>query len=265
MGESIIKDNHTVLFVDDDEDLLSTFEAIMSKRYNILTCNSAEAALQILESQPVDIVVTDIMMPRTNGLDLCSTIKGQMQTSHIPVILLSARRDDSSSIDGYQHGADGYLTKPCNFSVLSAMIGNLLKRQAVKSADFRKQLVFEVKDIDYTSTDKKFLQQAIDVVNEHIGDAEFTQTDFVNAMNVSRTILTEKLKSLTGFTPIAFIMNARLTLAYKMLMEQEDKIRVSDLAYSVGFNDAKYFSKRFRAKYGKSPKELINDKTDNVT
>lgn len=265
MGESIIKDNHTVLFVDDDEDLLSTFEAIMSKRYNILTCNSAEAALRILESQPVDIVVTDIMMPQTDGLDLCATIKGQMQTSHIPVILLSARKDDSSSIDGYQHGADGYLTKPCNFSVLSAMIGNLLKRQAVKSADFRKQLVFEVKDIDYTSTDKKFLQQAIDVVNEHIGDAEFTQTDFVNAMNVSRTILTEKLKSLTGFTPIAFIMNARLTLAYKMLMEQEDKIRVSDLAYSVGFNDAKYFSKRFRAKYGKSPKELIHDKTDNMT
>lgn len=84
-------------------------------------------------------------------------------------------------------------------------------------------------------------------------------------MNVSRTILTEKLKSLTGFTPIAFIMNARLTLAYKMLIEQEDKIRVSDLAYSVGFNDAKYFSKRFKAKYGKSPKELIHDKTDNMT
>jgi YesN/AraC family two-component response regulator len=200
------------------------------------------------------------MMPGMDGLELCSRIKNRVETSHIPVILLTAKRDDSSSIEGYQHGADGYLMKPCNFSVLSAMIGNLIKKQENKSADFRKQLVFEVKDIDYTSTDKKFLQQAIDVVNDHIADSEFSQTDFVNAMNVSRTVLTDKLKSLTGFTPTAFILNARLTLSYKIVMEENDKIRVSDLAYSVGFSDAKYFSKKFKSKFGKSPKEVMDEK-----
>lgn len=260
MGEHIVKDDHTVLLVDDNEDLLSTFAAIMSKRFNVLTCNSAVNALKILDSEAVDVVVADVMMPDMDGFELCSKIKGQVQTSHIPVILLTALKDDKSSIEGYSHGADGYLTKPCNFSVLSAMIANLLKKQARKSEDFRKQLVFEIKDIDYTSMDKKFLQKAIDIVNNHIADADFSQTDFVNAMNVSRTVLTEKLKSLTGFTPSAFILNARLTLAYKLVMEQRDKMRVSDLAYSVGFSDPKYFSKKFKERYGKSPKQMMDEK-----
>lgn len=259
LGEHIIKDEHTVLFVDDNDDLLSTFSAIMSKRFNVLTCNSAEKAMKLLDSEPVDVVVSDVMMPDGDGLELCSKIKGQVQTCHIPVILLTVLKDENSSIQVYSHGADGYLTKPCSFSVLSAMINNLIKKQVNKSEDFRKQLVFEVKDMDYTSMDKKFLQKAMDIVNEHIADADFSQSDFVNAMCVSRTVLTEKLKILTGFTPSAFILNIRLTLAYKLAVEQRDKPRVSDLAYSVGFSDAKYFSKKFKERYGKSPKSMMEE------
>ncbi len=263
MGESIIKDeHHTVLLADDNADVLSSFGAILSKSFNVRSCTNAQKAMEILRSGGADIVVADIMMPEVNGFELCKMIKGSVETSHIPVILLTGRQDEQSSIEGYSCGADGFLTKPCNFSVLTAMIRNLLRKQESKSADFRRQLVFEVKDIDYTSMDKKFLQQAIDVVNAHIADSEFEQNDFVDAMNVSRTVLTEKLKSLTGFTPMAFIVNARLTLAYKLLMEEEDKIRVSDLAYTVGFNDAKYFSKKFKAKFGKSPKEIIDEKNN---
>lgn len=263
MGESIIKDeHHTVLLVDDNADVLSSFGAILSKSFNVRSCTNAEQAMEILRSGGADIVVADVMMPGVNGYELCSKIKGSIETSHIPVILLTGRTDEQAGVEGWQSGADGFLTKPCNFSVLTAMIRNLLRKQESKSADFRKQLVFEVKDIDYTSMDKKFLQQAIDVVNSHIADSEFDQSAFVDAMNVSRTVLTEKLKSLTGFTPMAFIVNARLTLAYKLLMEENDKIRVSDLAYTVGFNDAKYFSKKFKAKFGKSPKEIIDEKNN---
>lgn len=260
IGENIIKDNHNVLFVDDNEDLLATYSAIMSKRFNIQTCDSGQKALESIKAGKIDLVVADLMMPGMGGLDLCSEIKENVETCHIPVIILTAKKDDSSSIEGYEHGADGYLTKPCNFSVLSAMISNLIKKQENKSADFRKQLVFDVKDIDYTSMDKKFLQRAIDVVNEHIADSEFSLADFVGQMSVSRTVLAEKLKSLTGFTPAAFILNARLTLSYKLISEENDKIRVSDLAYSVGFSDAKYFSKKFKAKFGKSPKEMMDEK-----
>lgn len=261
LGENIIKDeHHTVLLVDDNEEVLSSFSAILSKRFSMLTCSSAEEALKLLDSHSIDVVVSDVMMPGMNGLELCHRIKESVETSHIPVILLTGRSTEQASTEAYDCGADGFVTKPCNFSVLAAMIRNLIRKQERKSADFRKQLVFEVSDIDYTSMDKQFLQKAIDVVNAHISDSEFNQTDFVEEMNVSRTVLTEKLKSLTGFTPVAFIVNSRLTLAYKLIMEESDKIRVSDLAYSVGFNDPKYFSKKFRAKYGKSPKEISDEK-----
>ena len=139
------------------------------------------------------------------------------------------------------------------------MINNLIGKQEKMSEDFRKQLVFEVRDLDYTSVDKQFLQKAIDVVNAHIADSEFSQTDFVREMSVSRTVLTEKLKNLTGFTPSAFILNTRLTLAYKLLCEEQGNIRVSDLAYSVGFSDAKYFSKCFKSKYKRSPREIMEE------
>lgn len=124
----------------------------------------------------------------------------------------------------------------------------------------RCQLVFDIKEIDYTPLNIKFMQKAVDVANEHIGDSEFRQADFAEAMAVSKTVLTEKLKQLTGLTPAAFLMNARLTLAHKIIMDDTERMRVSDLAYSVGFSDAKYFSKKFKSKYGKTPREMLNEK-----
>ena len=259
IGEDVIKENYTVLCVDDSQDLCDLFNVILSKRFNVITCGSAEEAIEILSGNPVDVVVTDVMMPGMNGMDLCSYIKEHIEYSHIPVILLTAKKDDDSSIEGYRHGADGYLTKPCNFAVLSAMISNLMRKREKQIADLRTQLVFEVKDGEYTSIDKQFLEKAVGVVGDHISDESFSQSDFAAEMAVSKTVLTEKMKSLTGFTPVAFIINTRLAVAYKTILKETGKIRVSDLAYSVGFADAKYFSKSFKAKFGKSPKELIDE------
>lgn len=259
IGEDVIKENYTVLCVDDSQDLCDLFNVILAKRFNVITCGSAEEAIEILSGNPVDVVVTDVMMPGMNGMDLCSYIKEHIEYSHIPVILLTAKKDDDSSIEGYRHGADGYLTKPCNFAVLSAMISNLMRKREKQIADLRTQLVFDVKDGEYTSIDKQFLEKAVKVVDDHISDESFSQSDFAAEMAVSKTVLTEKMKSLTGFTPVAFIINTRLAVAYKTILKETGKIRVSDLAYSVGFADAKYFSKSFKAKFGKSPKELIDE------
>jgi|GEM_PF-555001 len=124
----------------------------------------------------------------------------------------------------------------------------------------KRRLVVEMKDIDYTSDDKNFVQKAIEVVNNHISDDNFYLEDFCREMGVSRTILTNRLKELTGFTPTGFVLNARLSLAYKIISEGKEKMRVSDLAYAVGFSDAKYFSKKFKARYGKTPKEMMTNK-----
>ena len=130
----------------------------------------------------------------------------------------------------------------------------------------RNQPVFEVEKLEYTSMDEKFMRQAMACVNAHIDDCEFAQADFTREMNMSRTILTEKLKSLTGLTPAAFIIDVRLRAAYHLLEEQK-KMRIADLAYASGFNDPKYFSTCFRKKFGFSPKEFIdrlNEKGDKI-
>lgn len=247
---------HTLLVVDDNKELCLLFSNLLSHYFNVKTANDGHAAINILEQGGVDLVVSDIMMPGMDGIELCRYIKHRLEFSHIPVILLTARRAEESQIEGYNSGADAYISKPCNFSLLYAQITNCLERQKRRSADFRKQVVFEVNKPGYTPIDEQFLQRAIDCVNAHISDSEFGQTEFVNEMGVSRSVLTEKLKSLTGLTPSAFVTNVRLTTACKFLTEQ-NKVRINELAFAVGFNDPKYFSTCFKKKYGMTPKEFI--------
>ncbi len=261
LNETVVKSEAVVLFVDDSEDLTELFDGIMSRRFNVRTCNSAAEALEILGKEHIDAVVSDVAMPGMDGMELCSRIKQDKTLSHIPVILLTAKTGDNYSIEGYQSGADGYLTKPCNYSVLSALIHNLLEKQARADALSEDRMVFELKDVEYTSSDKVFLQKAMDLVNGHIGDSEFDLPQFAEAMAISRTVLTEKFKELAGTSPMLFLLNARLQAAYRMISERSDNFRVSDIAYSVGFSDAKYFSKRFKAKFGISPKELKEKST----
>lgn len=256
LNETVVKSEKVVLFVDDSEDLTELFDGIMSRRFDVRTCNSASEALEILGKEHVDAVVSDVAMPVMDGLELCSRIKQDKTLRHIPVILLTAKTGDNYSIEGYQSGADGYLTKPCNYSVLSALIHNLLEKQVRSDVISEDKMFFELKDVEYTSSDKVFLQKALDLVNEHISDSEFDLPQFAESMATSRTVLTEKFKELAGTSPMLFLLNARLQVAYKMISERSDNFRVSDIAYSVGFSDAKYFSKRFKAKFGISPKDL---------
>ena len=246
----------TILLVDDNYDFLKFLSESLARKYHVLKATNGKQALNVLEKEDIDLVVSDIMMPEMDGIELCRYIKNKFEYCHIPVILLTAKRAEESQIEGYNSGADGYISKPCNFSLLYAQIMNCLKRQERKGADFRKQVVFEVDKLEYTSLDETFLQRAIDCVNAHLNDVEFGQAEFVSEMGASRTVLTEKLKSLTGLTPSAFILNVRLTAACK-LMDGRSKIRITDLAVAVGFNDPKYFSTCFKKKYGMTPKEYM--------
>ena len=248
--------DYTLLIVDDNEELCMLFSNLLSNYFRVKTAINGRQALEVLQEGGIDLVVSDIMMPEMDGIELCRYIKNKFEYCHIPVILLTAKRAEESQIEGYNSGADGYISKPCNFSLLYAQIMNCLKRQERKGADFRKQVVFEVDKLEYTSLDETFLQRAIDCVNAHLNDVEFGQVEFVSEMGASRTVLTEKLKSLTGLTPSAFVLNVRLTAACK-LMDGQSKIRITDLAVAVGFNDPKYFSTCFKKKYGMTPKEYM--------
>lgn len=246
----------TLLLVEDNDDLLGLMIRLLQGKYHILKANNGLEALDVLGKEEVDLIVSDVMMPVMNGMELCRRVKTTFETCHIPLILLTAKTGDEDHVEGYEAGADGYICKPLRLSILLAKIDNLLKRRKRMGVDFRKQLVFEAKELNYTSMDEAFIQKAIDCVNSHLDDCDFEHAQFIAEMGMARTTLADKLKLLTGLTPSGFISNVRLQAACR-LIDEKKKIRIADLAYAVGFNDPKYFSSCFKKKFGLSPTEYM--------
>lgn len=246
-----------LLLVEDNEELLQLMTRLLQREYNILTATDGVQATKLLEDNEIDLIVSDIMMPEMDGVELCRYVKGKLEISHIPIILLTAKNKQEDRADAYEVGADAFITKPFNLPVLHARIRNLLKYKQRMAKDFKKQLVFEVKELNYTSIDEEFLQRAIDCVNRHLEDSEFDQLQFVEDMNTSKSTLYKKLKSLTGLNTSAFIRNIRMKAACTIMEEKSSSIRVSELAYAVGFNDPKYFSSCFKKEFGMLPTEYM--------
>ena len=248
-----------ILIAEDDSELRQLFSHVLIKNGYSVTgvCNGKEA-LDALDKGYYDLIISDIMMPEMTGLEMLSCIREDVATSHIPVILLTAKSAEESQIEGWQAGADGYVCKPFSMKLLTTQIVECLKKVERKGADFRKQIVLDVDDLEYTSMDETFLRRAIDCVNAHYKNCDFDLPEFVSAMGTSKTVLTEKLKALTGMSPGAFINNVRMTVAYKALSENKPDLRISDVAFSVGFNDPKYFSSCFKKKYGVTPKAFLD-------
>lgn len=246
---------HTLLVVEDNEELLQLMVRLLRRDYNVITAENGKEAVTVVDNEDIDLIVTDIMMPVMDGIELCKYVKNRLEISHIPVILLTAKNKEEDRAEAYEVGADAFISKPFNLAVLHARIRNLLKSKERTAHDFKNQLVFEVKDLNYTSLDEDFMQRAIDCVNRHLEDCEFDQPQFVDEMGTSKSTLYKKLKSLTGLNTSAFIRNIRLKAACRIMEEKGSAVRISDLAYAVGFNDPKYFSSCFKKEFGMLPTE----------
>ena len=243
---------YTILLVEDNDELCQMMRRLLKKDYNVLTAANGEEACRVLAEERVSLIVTDVMMPVMDGYELIRFVKGSIDYSHIPVIILTAKHNMDDLKYGFEIGADAFLAKPFNLSVLYARIRNLLKTNERRAKDFKNQLVLEMNDLNYESADESFLKKAMECVNSHLSDPDFDVPQFADEMSVSKTTLYKKLKSLTGMSPNSFIRNIRLKASCK-IMETHRDIRVSELAYSVGFNDPKYFSICFRREFGMSP------------
>ncbi|MCD7933561.1 MAG: ATP-binding protein [Tannerellaceae bacterium] len=248
---------HSLLLVEDNDSLLSLMFKLLSRDYHVYTAVNGVEALSIIEKEEIDLVVSDIMMPVMDGVELCKKIKNTIEFSHIPVLLLTAKKQEEDRIEAYESGADGFISKPFNLSLLHARIQNLLKKKEQYARDFKKQIVFEVQDMEYTSMDEEFLEKAIQCVHRHLKDIDFDQAQFIEEMHTSKSTLYKKLKSLTGLNTSGFIRNIRLKAACKLMEEKGNTIRVSELAYAVGFNDPKYFSACFKKEFGMLPSEYM--------
>lgn len=255
---------HSILVVEDNEELLQLMVKLLSREYNVLKAENGKEGVIILENEDIHLIVTDVMMPEMNGIEFCRYVKGNLEISHIPVILLTAKNKEEDRAEAYEVGADAFITKPFNLAVLHARIRNLLKYKERMAHDFKNQLVFEVKDLNYTSLDEDFIQRAIECVNQHLTDYDFDQPRFAEEMMTSKSTLYKKLKSLTGLNTSAFIRNVRLKAACRIMEEKGNLIRISELAYAVGFSDPKYFSACFKKELGMLPTEYVERFIQNV-
>ena len=246
----------SILVVEDNEELLQLVHRLLDKEYHIHTAMNGKEALVVLEHEKIDLIVSDIMMPEMDGIELCKILKNTLDYSHIPIVILTAKTDEIDRADAYESGADAFISKPFNMNVLHARIKNLLKSRERVALDFKSQLVFEIKELHYTNMDEMFLKKAIDTVNQHLDDSVFDQQQFSEEMNVSKSTLYNKLKTLTGLNTSAFITNIRMKAACR-IMDQHKSIRISELAYSVGFNDPKYFSSCFKKEFNMRPSEYM--------
>ena len=250
------KSEYSLLLVEDNEDLLALMVKLLEREYSVYTAHNGKEAIRMIESNDIDLIVSDVMMPEMNGVELCRYVKGNFDICHIPIILLTAKNKEEDRIEAYESGADGFLSKPFNLSLLHARIKNLLRGKERTARDFKKQLVFEAQELNYTSLDEDFLQRAINCVQKHLDNSEFDQQQFMEEMATSKSTLYKKLKSLTGLNTSAFIRNIRLKAACQII-EDKKRVRISELAYAVGFNDPKYFSACFRKEFGMLPSEYM--------
>jgi len=264
-GESAVSAvSHSLLIVEDNEELLQLMTKLLGTDYIVHTANNGKEAIDVVEQEEIDLIVSDVMMPEMDGIEFCRYIKNKFETSHIPVVLLTAKNKEEDRVEAYESGADGFISKPFNLSVLHARISNLLRSRERVGKDFKKQLVFEAKELNYTSVDEDFLQRAIDCVNRHLDDPEFDQVQLLEELHMTKSTFFRKLKSLTGLTYLSFIRNIRMKAACR-IMEEKKSIRISELAYAVGYNDPRYFSNSFKKEFGMQPSEYMERFTSNGT
>lgn len=247
---------YNLLVVEDNEELLYLIERLLSVEYNVHTASNGKEGLSVVANNDIHLIISDVMMPVMDGIEFCRSIKGSIDTSHIPVILLTAKNQEEDKVEAYESGADGFINKPFSLSVLHARIRNLLSTREKMTKQFRKQLVFEAQDMNYTSMDEDFLKKAISCVESHLDDPDFNQQQFADELNISRSTSFRKLKSLTGLNFPAFVNNIRMKAACR-IMEENKNVKVSEVAYAVGYNDPRYFTVCFKKEIGVTPLEYL--------
>jgi signal transduction histidine kinase/ligand-binding sensor domain-containing protein/DNA-binding response OmpR family regulator len=249
-------EKYTILVVEDNVEVRAYLKNELQHKYKVFEANDgAEGFNTALENAP-DIILSDIMMPEVSGLDLCKQIKSDERTSHIPFIMLTARQSDAYKKEGYEFGADVYVTKPFNMSVLLAIIKNLIDtRQKLKEL-FSNSPFIDIKKLSGNAADESFLEKAMETIEEEISNPDFNIDSLSDMLKMSRRQLTHKIKTLTGQTVLEFIKTVRLNKGAKLLLSRDYSI--SEVSYMLGYNVPANFSRSFNKQFGKTPSEYID-------
>ena len=257
--EASTTDNKLVLLVvEDNMDIREYIASSFSDRYEVVTAENGKTGLEKAFQHTPDIIISDIMMPVMNGIELCKTLKKDIRTSHIPVILLTAKDTLEDKEEGYEVGADSYLTKPFSASLLQTRIQNLLdlrtklanKLGSVNWADKQEQAIRSLNKID-----NEFVGKLTEVIEENITSDKIDTGSLAEQMNMSPSTLYRKIKALTGLSTNEFIRKVKMNNAERLLLEQ--KYTISEISYRVGINTVAYFRQCFQKEYGMSPSQYL--------
>lgn len=244
---------YSIVVVEDNDELRMYLKSILKSNYNVYTANNGLDGLELIKEEVPDLIISDIVMPEIDGLELCKRVKNNFDTSHIPVVLLTAKSFDYQVVDGAKSGADIYLTKPFNGEILIANIDNLIKNREKLRLIFQNENILEPSKVTVTSIDEQFLGKLKKAVEENIQDQQLTLESLATQVCVSRAQLFRKVKVLTGLTPNNFIKSIRIKYAAQLLLDE--RFQMSEVAFLSGFKEASYFSRCFKEAYGCSPKE----------
>lgn len=250
------KDKPLMLIVDDNEEMLNFLSSSFSAQYSILTAEDGVEALEKLKEHEVTLIVSDWMMPRMDGVEFCKALRADQAISHIPFILLTAKTDTNSKIEGMDCGADAYIEKPFSVQYLEACIKNLLDLRNLLRQKFSKMPMVPLNSIASNSVDNKFLTRINEIIEQNFSEPELTIDFLAEQLGISRSSLFSKIKTLANVTPNELIQIVRLKKAAALLAE--NKYRINEICYMVGFNSPSYFAKCFQKQFGIKPGEFVN-------
>jgi YesN/AraC family two-component response regulator len=244
-----------ILVVEDNDELREFIKICLMPHYGCLEAANGKEGWELAVTEIPDLIVTDVIMPEMDGLQFCRNLKNDERTSHIPVIMLTAKITVEQQLEGLESGADLYLTKPFSVQVLQTYIGNLLKSRETIRQQYSQKVLLNPLEVEVGTVDKKFMERLMQAINKNLADPDFNVANLSREIGMSKAVLYKKFQALAHVPIGEFIKTLRLRKA--AVLFAEDKLNVTEVAWEVGFNDRKYFSKEFKKFSGKSPSEYI--------
>ncbi|MEM7510439.1 MAG: response regulator, partial [Bacteroidota bacterium] len=256
MPDNSFAEKPSLLVVDDNPDTRNYLKTQLSATYQVEEASNGEEACELAKRVVPDLVLADISMPIMDGLQLCHELKTDMVTSHIPVVLLTARSSYTYQFEGFQEGADAYMTKPFNFNLLEVRIKNLILSRKQLREKYSHQISFQPEKMEINSLDEEFLKQVKEAINNHFQETDFSVDQLAREVNMSRTQLYRKLKTLTGQSGKKLITDFRLKRAKDLLTA--NRYTVSEVSFMVGYNDIKSFRDQFKKAFKQNPRDFVS-------
>jgi len=250
-----------LLIIDDNADVRALLTDRFSDTYQIAEAENGLDGLEMAQELLPEIIITDLMMPLMDGIEMSKALKEDIRTSHIPIILLTAKVSDEVKLSSLKIGIDDYITKPFNMETLQLKVSNIKNQKLLAHRKFNDKMEINTQEIEISSLDEKLIQKAILIIEENISNTEFTVEELSQQLHMSRVNMYKKMIAITGKSPIEIIRIIRLKRSLQLL--QKSQLSVAEIAYEVGFNTPRYFSKYFKEEYKLTPSEAREQMRDN--